>query len=128
MRDVSPQVITPCASRAVGKSEDPEKSARWWSHVLDTPVHRDVAGTNVYTWLDVAGIELGFHMLDEQRNKRGGSPVPYWSVKHLDTAREKLLNAGCTHHRGPLDVGDGTGRRIAQLVDPFGNIIGIDGY
>ncbi|MFD0166327.1 VOC family protein [Streptomyces decoyicus] len=109
-------------------SEDPEKSARWWSHVLDTPVHRDVAGTNVYTWLDVAGIELGFHMLDEQRNKRGGSPVPYWSVKHLDTAREKLLNAGCTHHRGPLDVGDGTGRRIAQLVDPFGNIIGIDGH
>ncbi|MFC9228325.1 VOC family protein [Streptomyces decoyicus] len=65
-------------------------------------------------------------MLDEQRNKRGGSPVPYWSVDSLETAREMLLGAGCIHHRGPLDVGDG--RKIAQVVDPFGNIIGIDGY
>ncbi|MEW9518108.1 glyoxalase [Streptomyces tubercidicus] len=90
-------------------AEDPEKSARWRSHVLDTPVHRDLAGTNVHTWLDVADIELGFHMLDEQHNKRGGSPVPYRSVKHLDTAREMLLGARCTHHRGPLDVEAGTG-------------------
>lgn len=26
-------------------------------------------------------------MLDEQRDKRGGSPVPYWSVDHLETPR-----------------------------------------
>ncbi|MEU8782038.1 VOC family protein [Streptomyces sp. NPDC048637] len=108
-------------------AEDPDEAAGWWSHLLDTPVHREVAGTHVYAWLDVGGVEFGFHMLDEQRNKRGGSPVPYWSVDDIESALTKLLAEGCTQHRGPLDIGDGTGRQIAQVVDPFGNIIGIDG-
>ncbi|WP_235464258.1 VOC family protein [Streptomyces platensis] len=86
-----------------------------------------VAGTHVYAWLDVGGVEFGFHMLDEQRNHRGGSPVPYWSVDDIESALTKLLAEGCTQHRDPLDIGDGTNRQIAQVVDPFGNIIGIDG-
>ncbi|MFI6861114.1 VOC family protein [Streptomyces sp. NPDC050421] len=109
-------------------AEDPETSARWWAATLGTEVHVDDDGTAVYAWLDVAGVEFGFHPLDEQRNRRGGSPVPYWAVTDLDEVRSRLLDAGCTHHRGPLDIGDGTGRRIAQLVDPFGTVIGIDGF
>lgn len=111
-------------------AEDPEASARWWAGVLEAEVHVDVdeRGGAVYAWIDVAGVEFGFHPLDEERNKRGGSPVPYWAVDEFDTVRRRLLDAGCAHHRGPLDVGDGTGRRIAQLTDPFGNVIGIDGY
>ncbi|WP_330239192.1 VOC family protein [Streptomyces sp. NBC_00525] len=111
-------------------AEDPEESARWWAGVLDTDAHVDVDDTTgaVYAWLDVAGVEFGFHPLDEQRNKRGGSPVPYWAVDDVDAVRQRLLDAGCTHHRGPLDIEDGTGRTIAQLIDPFGNVIGIDGF
>ncbi|WP_331725895.1 VOC family protein [Streptomyces sp. NBC_00470] len=111
-------------------AEDPEKSARWWAAVLETEVQLDINDKNgdVYAWLDVAGIEFGFHPLDEKHNRRGGSPVPYWSVDHVDEVHQRLLEAGCTHHRGPLDVGDGSGRRIAQLQDPFGNTFGIDGY
>lgn len=111
-------------------AEDPEKSARWWAGALDTDVHLDVDEKSgaVYAWLDIAGVEFGFHPLDERRNKRGGSPVPYWAVDDVDVVRQHLLDAGCTHHRGPLDVGDGTGRKIAQLTDPFGNVIGIDGF
>lgn len=108
-------------------AEDPEKSARWWGGVLQSEVHLDVDGDAVYAWLDVAGVEFGFHPLDEKRNRRGASPVPYWAVDDVDAVRRQLLDAGCTHHRGPLDVGDGTGRKIAQLVDPFGNVIGLDG-
>ncbi|MER0476987.1 VOC family protein [Streptomyces sp. Edi2] len=109
-------------------AEDPEKSARWWAGVLETDVHLDINGNAVYAWLEVAGVEFGFHMLDEKNNPRGGSPVPYWAVEDVGDVRQRLLDAGCTHHRGPLDVGDGTGRRIAQLTDPFGNVIGIDGF
>lgn len=76
----------------------------------------------------IVGIEFGFHPLDERRNPRGGSPVPYWAVDSVDVVRGRLLDAGCVHHRGPLDVGDGSGRRIAQVRDPFGNVIGIDGF
>lgn len=111
-------------------AEDPEKSARWWATVLDTEVHLDVDDNSgaVYAWLDIAGVEFGFHPLDEKRNKRGGSPVPYWAVDDVDAVRQRLLDAGCTHHRGPLDVDEGTGRKIAQLADPFGNVIGVDGF
>ncbi|MEO3972479.1 VOC family protein [Streptomyces sp. CAU 1734] len=109
-------------------AEDPETSARWWAEVLSAELHLDRDGTAVYAWLDAGGVEFGFHPVDETRNPRGGSPVPYWSVADLDAARERLLAAGCAHHRGPLDIGDGSGRRIAQVVDPFGTVIGLDGF
>jgi uncharacterized glyoxalase superfamily protein PhnB len=43
----------------------------------------------------------------------------------VTAARARLLDAGCTHHRDPLDVV--AGRRIRQLVDPFGTVFGLDG-
>ncbi|MCK9902582.1 glyoxalase [Parafrankia colletiae] len=106
-------------------ADDPEKSARWWAGVLNAPVHLEVDGDSVYAWLNVSGVELGFHQADDDRNPRGGSPVVYWSVTDLDTVRGWLLDAGCRHHRGPLTVTEG--RRICQLVDPFGTIIGLEG-
>ena len=108
-------------------ADSPEESARWYGALLGLPVHLDVSATGaVYAWVDVAGVELGFHPADEQRNPRGGSPVVYWHVMDVDEARARLLDAGCTHHRGPLVIEAGV-RRIAQVRDPFGTIIGIDG-
>ena len=106
-------------------ANDPEASARWWADTLDAPVHVDHDGASVYAWVDVGEIELGFHPADDTRNPRGGSPVVYWSVESVDTVRSDLLDKGCTHHRGPLDI-DGD-RRICQLVDPFGTVFGLDG-
>ncbi|MBA3489622.1 MAG: glyoxalase [Longispora sp.] len=107
-------------------ADDPEKSARWWAKVLKTTVNIESDSDVVYAWLDVAGVEFGFHPADDERNSRGGSPVPYWAVGDVDAARHRLLNAGCIHHRGPLDIGGG--RKIAQVADPFGTIIGLDGH
>lgn len=104
--------------------EDPEAAARWWSDRFDVEARLDVDGDSVYAWLDIAGVELGFHPASA-RNPRGLSTVPYWSVDDLDTERGGLLDAGCTHHRGPLEVEPG--RRICQLVDPFGTVFGLDG-
>jgi predicted enzyme related to lactoylglutathione lyase len=119
-------MFTAC-TRVMIFSEDPEKSARWWGQVLNVPVHLDIKGASVFAWLDVAGLELGFHMLDQTNNPRGGSVVPYFAVADIDTAMSDLIAAGCTRHRGPYKPDDGTGHRIAQIVDPFGNIIGLDG-
>ncbi len=104
---------------------DPEKSARWWADILDTPVHLDVDGDSVYAWLTIDGVEYGFHHAEDDRNPRGGSPVVYWNVDNLHAARKRLLAAGATHHRGPLRIDDQ--RQICQLIDPFGTIIGLDG-
>ena len=104
---------------------DPEQAARWWAGILDSDVHLDRDGDSIFAWLDIADTEFAFHPADDERNPRGGSPVPYWSVDDLSAARERLLTAGCTHHRGPLEVGPD--RRICQIVDPFGTVIGLDG-
>ncbi|WP_434593397.1 VOC family protein [Streptomyces sp. A5-4] len=107
-------------------ADAPEISARWWGQVLDAPVKTDVSNTGaVYAWVQAGSIELGFHPADTERNAPGGSPVVYWGVDDLDQARDHLLGAGCDHHRGPLLIEPG--RRIAQLRDPFGTIIGIEG-
>ena len=105
--------------------DDPEAAARWWSAVFETDVKLDIDGPNVYAWLDIDGLEFGFHRASPKNNPHGGSTVPYWAVEDLDTERKRLLDAGCTHHRGPLDVE--SGRRICQLVDPFGTVFGLDG-
>jgi predicted enzyme related to lactoylglutathione lyase len=106
-------------------AEDPEASARWWARVLATDVHLDVDGNSVYAWIQLGDIEYGFHQADDARNPRGGSPVVYWAVNDLDAARKHLLDAGATHHRGPLQVTPG--HRICQLTDPYGTIVGLEG-
>ncbi|MER5368248.1 VOC family protein [Streptomyces sp. NPDC002722] len=105
---------------------DPEASARWWGELLGVPVQVDVSDAgDVYAWVETGGVEIGFHPADDERNPRGGSPVVYWGVADVDRVRERLLTAGCEHHRGPLVIGPG--RRIAQLRDPFGTVVGIEG-
>jgi predicted enzyme related to lactoylglutathione lyase len=105
---------------------DPQASAQWWGDLLGAPVKTDVSDSGtVYAWVEHDGVEMGFHPVDDEHNPRGGSPVVYWSVDDLGQVRERLLAAGCEHHRGPLQVEPG--RRIAQLRDPFGTVIGIDG-
>ncbi|GGY69906.1 hypothetical protein GCM10010326_75250 [Streptomyces xanthochromogenes] len=107
-------------------AEAPEASARWWGELLDTPVKVDVSDNGaVYAWVEIGGVEVGFHPADDERNPRGGSPVVYWGVDDIDQVRERLLAAGCEHHRGPLTIEPG--RRIAQVRDPFGTIVGIEG-
>lgn len=106
-------------------ADDPLASANWWGRVLGAEVRADAEGDFVYAWITVAGVEIGFHQADDARNPRGGSPVVYWAVDDLDTARKHLLDAGCTHHRGPLLVTPG--RRICQLTDPYGTVVGLEG-
>ncbi|MEV5574416.1 VOC family protein [Spirillospora sp. NPDC052269] len=108
-------------------ADDPEACARWWGNALGVDVHTDVADDGqLYAWIGVAdSVEMGWHEADDAWNPRGGSPVAYWAVPDLDTARKHLLAAGAEHWRGPLQVDPG--RRICQLKDPFGTIIGLEG-
>lgn len=101
--------------------DDPEAASRWWSDVLDTPARTQ----DGYVWVEIGGVELGFHPADDERNPRGGSTVVYWRVTDLTAARERMLAAGCRPHRGPLRIA--ADRRICQLTDPFGLVFGLDG-
>jgi predicted enzyme related to lactoylglutathione lyase len=102
-------------------ASDPLTSARWWGDQLNADVHVD----SLFAWIEFAGVELGFHPADDDRNPRGASPVVYWAVQDVAAVREQLLDAGCTHHRGPLRIDEQ--RQICQLTDPFGMVFGLDG-
>lgn len=102
-------------------ASDPLASARWWGNLLEVEVHVD----SLFAWIEVAGVEYGFHPVDDDRNPRGASPVVYWSVEDVAAVRGRLLDAGCTHHRGPLRIDEY--RQICQLTDPFGTVFGLDG-
>jgi predicted enzyme related to lactoylglutathione lyase len=99
---------------------DPARSANWWSGLIGAPVHADGG----FHWLDVNGVEFGFHPADPVKNPVGASTVPYWITRDLGQAIAALVEAGGTLHRGPLSVEPG--RRIAQVVDPFGAVIGLE--
>jgi uncharacterized glyoxalase superfamily protein PhnB len=97
---------------------DPAAAARFWREALGAPMDdepRVVA---------LGELELFFHLADDERNPQGGTVV-YFDVEDFDAAREELLAAGCTPHRGPLTIE--RGRRICQLRDPFRTIWGLDG-
>lgn len=103
---------------------DPATWCSWWvEHIgAGAEVHLEDGG---FAWFELAGAEIGFHPSDDERNPVGSSPAVYYSVESLDARREALLASGCTDHRGPLDVEPG--RRVCQLVYPFGTIFGLDG-
>lgn len=100
----------------------PLEAAAWWSSLTQAPVQQ----AGAFAWLELpGGTELGFHPADDERNPLNGNPVVYWAVPDLESARAALLAAGAVHHRGPLQIAQG--RRISQLKDPVGIIVGLDG-
>lgn len=102
---------------------DPPAAAAWYRDVV---LGRGVVEEEAdYWYLDVDGVEIGFHPADPDRNPAGGGAVVYFAVPSVDAAREKALAAGARHHRGPLEIEPL--RAICQLVDPFGNVFGLDG-
>jgi predicted enzyme related to lactoylglutathione lyase len=103
--------------------DQPEQVAAWWAEHLG---HRNDPYAHDGFWCyQHDGVEVGFHPSDPLKNPPGASVVVYWTVDDLRLVRERLLNCGCTPHRGPRRLGPE--RQICQLVDPFGNVFGLDG-
>jgi len=74
-----------------------------------------------YVGFNVGGFELG---LDPNLKTRGaGGSVPYWGVDNAGEAVAKLVEAGATVSSPVTEVGGGI--KVATLLDPFGNQVGI---
>jgi predicted enzyme related to lactoylglutathione lyase len=105
-------------------AEEPVVVASWWADLLDCPLDR-VSFDEGFARFDVGDIEFGFHPSDAKKNPVGGSPVVYLRVDDHSTAVARAESKGARLHRGPLALD--ASRSIAQLVDPFGNVFGLDG-
>lgn len=101
-------------------ADDPEGSARWWADLTGLEVH----GDSGFWWLMAGDTEFGFHPADARKNPAGASTVPYWLTADVDAVVAAVRQHGGHLLRGPLVVEPG--RRIAQVVDPCGAVIGIE--
>ncbi|MDB5303857.1 MAG: hypothetical protein JWM97_1406 [Phycisphaerales bacterium] len=70
---------------------------------------------------------LSLHRADEKSpaGPRGGG-VAYWNVGDFDAAMAKARSLGGAVYRGPIRLPDGW--RICQIMDPFGNVIRVQGH
>ena len=112
-------------------AEDPLVAGSWWADLLECP-HDRVSVDGGFVRFDVGDIEFGIHPLDAATNPVAGSPVIHLRVDdrrvqavRATTAVARAVSKSARLHRGPLAFDDS--RSIAQMVDPFGNVVGFDG-
>jgi len=103
---------------AIYHAPDLQKAKAWYSSVLGIKPYFDQP---FYVGFSVGGFELG---LDPHSAASGaGGVTVYWGVANASAALERLLSLGATQHAPVQDVGDGI--RVATVLDPFGNVVGI---
>lgn len=105
-------------------TDEPVAVASWWADLLECPSDRVVLD-HEFVWFDVGDIDFGFHPVDTGKNPVGGSPLVYLRVENHSVAVSRAESKGARLHRGPLAIN--AARSIAQLIDPFGNVFGLDG-
>jgi len=105
---------------AIYPVDDLEKAKAWYSAVLETTPYFDEP---FYVGFSVGGFELGLNP-DTSKVKPGAAGVAtYWGVTDADAALTRLLGLGAQEHEAVQDVGGGI--RVATVLDPFGNVLGI---
>lgn len=100
---------------------DLEQGKAWYTSLLGEPPYFDAP---YYVGYNVGGYELG--LVPDAPAPDPQAPagvVTYWGVTDADAAYANLLALGATPHAAVQDVGEGI--RVASVLDPFGNIVGI---
>ena len=98
---------------------DMEKGKAWYSKVLGLDPYFDEP---FYVGYNVGGYELGLNK-DAPKSSGNTGVVAYWGVAQIEQAHKRLLELGATEQSPIEDVGDGI--KVATMLDPFGNLIGI---
>jgi predicted enzyme related to lactoylglutathione lyase len=75
-----------------------------------------------YVGFQIAGYELGLQP-GEGGGAGAGSVVAYWGVADAEATVREMAAKGAVVHAETRDVGEGI--KVATVLDPFGNHIGI---
>jgi predicted enzyme related to lactoylglutathione lyase len=76
-----------------------------------------------YVGFSIGGFELGLDPDVSSQKPGAGGALAYWGVADADAGLAHLLAMGAKPHGAVQDVGGGI--RVASVLDPFGNVIGI---
>ena len=101
-------------------ASDIEKAKAWYTRALGLAPYFDQP---FYVGFNVGGYEFGLDPDAQSNSSPSGSGVAYWGVEDIESSLEQLLELGATRQGEVQDVGDGI--RMATVLDPFGNILGI---
>ncbi|MBI1227127.1 MAG: VOC family protein [Bacteroidetes bacterium] len=101
-------------------NSDLQAARDWYADILGFPPYFDEP---FYVGFNVGGYELGI-MPAEGVNQPGGRGVlAYWGVENAETSFERLITKGATEREPVTEVGGGI--KVATVIDPFGNVLGI---
>ncbi len=103
---------------AIYHTPDITEGKLWYTRVLGAAPYFDQP---FYVGFNVGGFELGL-------TPDGGPDArtvvgAYWGVKDIAAAHARLLELGAVPRTEIQDVGEGI--RMADVLDPFGNVLGI---
>lgn len=102
---------------AIYPVNDIDAAKTWYEKVLDRQPYFDQP---FYVGFAVGGFELGL-VPDGQPGIAG--PQPLWGVTNAAESLARLLELGASPLEAVTEVGDGI--KVAAVVDPFGNRLGI---
>ena len=105
---------------AIYRAPDLDKAMAWYSRVLGIAPYFDQP---FYVGFSVGGYELGLDPDASAPLAGSGGVIVYWGVSDATAAWERLLSLGATGRTAVQDVGEGI--RVATVLDPFGNVLGI---
>jgi predicted enzyme related to lactoylglutathione lyase len=96
---------------------DLEKAKAWFAEAFGVAAYFDQP---FYVGFNIGGFELG--LVPDGTPGTTGSVV-YWGVDDIEAEVARLLKLGASEHEAVQEVGDGI--KVAELKDPFGNIVGL---
>lgn len=101
-------------------SDNLREAAAWYEHILGVTPYRN---EEHFVGFHLDEYDFCLHPIDEKSGDGVPSQVMYWIVDDLETTVDDLLGEGCTLYRNILDAPEGG--KVVQLMDPFGNILGL---
>ena len=96
---------------------DLTKAKAWFTEVFGCAPYFDQP---FYVGFSIGGFELGL-VPDGESGTHGA--IAYWGVDNIETEVSRIIGLGATVLDPVQDVGDGI--RVAELLDPFGNALGL---
>jgi predicted enzyme related to lactoylglutathione lyase len=99
---------------------DLDRAKAWYATAFEQQPYFDEP---FYVGFNIGGYELGLNP-DHSRARPGpGGSIAYWRVADIQRSLDHFVGAGAVAH-GPIqDVGGGI--KVAEVTDPFGNVIGL---
>lgn len=104
---------------------DPDAARAWYQRLWPEACPVRLSEPQAFDLLLHEGVQLEFVPADAKVASGKAGSVVYWPVDDLDAVRARAEALGAVLYRGPMAIDDG--RRMAQFVDPFGNLFGLRG-